>query len=74
MLKISTNQSSHVTELRLSDWSKFSVELITLDFLFIGSGPGLSAPPPKQKVSPLHPFIFQLLQQINLTEEKMGAF
>jgi len=25
-LKFSTNQSSHVTKLRLSDWSKFSVE------------------------------------------------
>jgi len=25
-LKISTNQSSHMTELRHSDWSKFSVE------------------------------------------------
>ena len=38
-LKISTNQSSHVTRLRLSDWSKFSVEYFMLDFLFIGLGP-----------------------------------
>jgi len=39
-LKILTNQSSHVTKLRLSDWSKFSVEYFMLDFWFIGSGPG----------------------------------